>query len=385
MAIDSTALINALIDGGIAPAAARVISNSIANAATPQLSRSRDFSDATPRDQLRLIDGDTRKYLLTNLDYSKEDPYQSRLDSYPGRYANDSADHPYKDSQPVQPVPPLSQSSTKGGDYISVNTAVDSNTPVATVSLKLTKTNGGHLRLNTATKSLDAIPIQIAAPQGLVTIDVAEDSSATTLSIAVRGLASKQVVLSDGSAANVLSWSDTSAATPGPIAVMPPGMVISCACTLTATGWILCDGRTVSRVTYANLFAAIGVQFGSGDGTTTFGIPDLRGYFVRGAGTNSDGTASGAFGASQSDSTKRPATALTGTTDNPGDHTHTYQRPTGQADAAQDAFPVGNNDVIRSVLNTSGAGNHTHVVTITGGGDAETRPKNIALYYYIKT
>lgn len=42
-------------------------------------------------------------------------------------------------------------------------------------------------------------------------------------------------------------------------------------------GWLLCQGQTVSRAAYARLFAAIGVQYGAGDGTTTFRLPDGRG------------------------------------------------------------------------------------------------------------
>lgn len=49
-------------------------------------------------------------------------------------------------------------------------------------------------------------------------------------------------------------------------------------------GWLLCDGRAVNRVAYPGLFAAIGVGFGGGDGSTTFNLPDLRGRTPVGAG-----------------------------------------------------------------------------------------------------
>ena len=52
-------------------------------------------------------------------------------------------------------------------------------------------------------------------------------------------------------------------------------------------GWLYCNGAAVSRTDYAELFAVIGTSFGTGDGSTTFNIPDLRGEFLRGAGTNS--------------------------------------------------------------------------------------------------
>jgi microcystin-dependent protein len=42
------------------------------------------------------------------------------------------------------------------------------------------------------------------------------------------------------------------------------------------TGWLLCDGSAVSRVTYPALFALLGTKYGAGDGSTTFNVPDLR-------------------------------------------------------------------------------------------------------------
>lgn len=47
--------------------------------------------------------------------------------------------------------------------------------------------------------------------------------------------------------------------------------------------WLPCDGREVSRVTYADLFAIIETDYGVGDGSTTFNLPDLRGRVPVGA------------------------------------------------------------------------------------------------------
>ena len=47
-------------------------------------------------------------------------------------------------------------------------------------------------------------------------------------------------------------------------------------------GWLKCNGDVVSRTQYAALFDVIGTRFGAGNGSTTFGLPDLRGEFVRG-------------------------------------------------------------------------------------------------------
>lgn len=51
--------------------------------------------------------------------------------------------------------------------------------------------------------------------------------------------------------------------------------------------WLLCDGSAVSRTTYADLFTLIGTNFGAGDGSTTFNLPDYRGKFLRGLGGDS--------------------------------------------------------------------------------------------------
>ena len=50
------------------------------------------------------------------------------------------------------------------------------------------------------------------------------------------------------------------------------------------TGWLLCDGSAVSRTIYSELFTVIGTTYGTGDGSTTFNLPDLRNRFMVGAG-----------------------------------------------------------------------------------------------------
>ncbi len=57
----------------------------------------------------------------------------------------------------------------------------------------------------------------------------------------------------------------------------PPGSVAIWLTALAPTGYLLCDGAAVSRTTYATLFAVISTAFGAGDGSTTFGLPNLKG------------------------------------------------------------------------------------------------------------
>jgi microcystin-dependent protein len=59
--------------------------------------------------------------------------------------------------------------------------------------------------------------------------------------------------------------------------ILPPGMLVDYASASIPTGWLLCDGRAISRTVFVNLFAAIGTVFGIGDGSTTFNIPNFAG------------------------------------------------------------------------------------------------------------
>jgi hypothetical protein len=151
-------------------------------------------------------------------------------------------------------------------------------------------------------------------------------------------------------------------------ALLPAGAVMPFAMNAAPSGWLAANGAAVSRTTYAALFSAIGTTYGIGDGSTTFTLPDLRGYFVRGSGTNSDGTTAGTFGAKQ--------TAYAGfnkyevSMDDGDDRTG----PRGEVNgiAINDTTIVTFND--RSITKTK------EIETIPG----DTRPKNIAMLYCIK-
>lgn len=66
-----------------------------------------------------------------------------------------------------------------------------------------------------------------------------------------------------------------------------PGVIVPYAGSGSVDGWLNCDGSAVSRTTYADLFAIIGTTYGSGDGSTTFNLPDLRGRTIIGVGQGS--------------------------------------------------------------------------------------------------
>lgn len=62
----------------------------------------------------------------------------------------------------------------------------------------------------------------------------------------------------------------------GNSAYIPTGMISVYAGSTLPEGWLLCDGSEVSRTVYENLFETIGVNFGNGNNSTTFNLPDFR-------------------------------------------------------------------------------------------------------------
>ena len=58
---------------------------------------------------------------------------------------------------------------------------------------------------------------------------------------------------------------------------LPPGVIHEYAGSEAPAGYLFCQGQEISRTTYADLFLVIGTTYGSGDGETTFALPDMRG------------------------------------------------------------------------------------------------------------
>lgn len=146
------------------------------------------------------------------------------------------------------------------------------------------------------------------------------------------------------------------------VTTVPSGTVHTFAGTVAniPTGYLACSGGTVSRTTYSHLFQAIGTTYGAGDGSTTFGLPDLRAEFIRGL-DNSRGIDAGrALGSAQADMFKA--------------HNH-VQRYT-QGGGPDDGYTIdGSNDPSNQVT--------TSITTAQTGG-TETRPRNIAMNFIIK-
>lgn len=144
--------------------------------------------------------------------------------------------------------------------------------------------------------------------------------------------------------------------------MQPTGEVAPFARSTAPEGWLVCNGQAVSRTTYARLFAAIGTTFGAGNGSTTFQIPDLRGEFIRGWDSSRGVDVGRPFGSGQ------PHLLAS------HNHLMGQYRPIN----ASVMQPV----ISGAELSTSGVGDV--VRTATSGGN-ETRPRNVALLYCIRT
>jgi len=62
----------------------------------------------------------------------------------------------------------------------------------------------------------------------------------------------------------------------------PTGSVVAYAADSEPSGWLFCYAQAISRTTFSELFSVIGTAFGTGDGSTTFNLPDLRGRVIAG-------------------------------------------------------------------------------------------------------
>ena len=141
-------------------------------------------------------------------------------------------------------------------------------------------------------------------------------------------------------------------------AFVPSGAVFWFAANAAPTGYLECDGAAVSRSTYAALFGVVGETFGSGDGSTTFNLPDLRGEFIRGWDDGRGVDSGRSFGSAQADAFEA--------------HTHSVS-------IYKDGSPAIENIIARAT------GEPAIGVATTSAGGAETRPRNIALLACIKT
>jgi microcystin-dependent protein len=173
-----------------------------------------------------------------------------------------------------------------------------------------------------------------------------------------------------------------------------PGFMVPDTVTSTAApaGWLYANGAEVTRAAYPTLWARVSAgnnlaatqgakthgQYGPGNGTTTFTLPNLyadNGYFIR-------PLASGrTIGSVQADELKSHGHTLTMDAVPPHSHPYTTQVPSGGGAQYGQGF-IG---VLDQTRTTSPGGGHTPTGSIGATGGTETRPQNIAYPVLIKT
>jgi len=167
--------------------------------------------------------------------------------------------------------------------------------------------------------------------------------------------------------------------------ILPYGGPNATPYTTVPTGYLLCNGVAVSRTTYADLYGIIGVNFGYGDNSTTFNLPDLRGMFLRGLDTVGTEDVDGA--------SKRIARNTGKTGRNIGSY-QSYNQMSHTHVSGSDKM-ISATTVSQATLSTGavlGFPAVTFGLTGTGGlaGDSQTpttsevRPKNVYVNYIIK-
>lgn len=165
---------------------------------------------------------------------------------------------------------------------------------------------------------------------------------------------------------------------------IPAGMVAAFAMPTSPSGWLVCNGQAVSRTTYATLFAALGSMYGDGDGSTTFNLPDYRGYFLR---SWDNGRGIDPEAASRTDRGDGTSGDNVGTKQNDAFESHRHDFYVGLENDNQHRHPRTTNQIAltsdntRRYLQSTLAGAHD-IIALTGGN--ETRPQNISVLYCIK-
>ena len=205
----------------------------------------------------------------------------------------------------------------------------------------------------------------------------------------------------DGNAGEFLQTDGSGVLSFSVVTGVPSGAVFCMAVATIPSGYLECNGQTVNRTSYAALFAVIGTQYGSGNGSTTFEVPDLRAEFIRGF-DNGKGTDSGR-------SIRTAQAAAFGQHQHSVDLTTSNKSLTGSVQAisqsyridgtASGVFSKASNRNARLFGNSGGEAqcggfdmdaSHDHTVTGNTGNQGstsnsnETRPRNIAMMYIIK-
>lgn len=154
-----------------------------------------------------------------------------------------------------------------------------------------------------------------------------------------------------------------------------PGMGLDYFGGAVPSGWLLCDGSAVSRVTYSALFAAIGTTWGAGDGLTTFNLPDMRRRTSIGSGgTAISGPANtlGSVGGEEKHTLTVAELAAHNHTINISESPHTHGNTLTDPKHQHNVFGSGGGGGASGLQGNSGGG-------VLGGTLTDVQPTNISI------
>jgi len=239
--------------------------------------------------------------------------------------------------------------------------------PVGTDGQALVACNACPTGLTWAVAPSPGIPCSCITAKGTLITGTAADTP-TALPVGLNG----QYLVANSACSTGLEWVSAASA----MGDTPVGTINWFSASTAPLGWLVADGRAVSRTTYAALFAIVGTTYGPGNLSTTFNLPDLRGKFVRGwdaAGGTARGYDAGrSFGSTQGFAMQN--------------HCHQLQVVNGFAGRPEwacpnTACPLGSSYPAHGQL---GCYVRTAGFTSTEGSGSETRPVNVALLPCIK-
>lgn len=226
--------------------------------------------------------------------------------------------------------------------------------------------------------------VQITWPAIGRTIFVANNTTGNfTVTLARSGGGSTVVLQSGRNGFFVLTSAGVIAQTTNDVVA---GTIVMFGSATPPTGYLACNGAAVSRSTYATLFGVIGTTFGSGNGSTTFNLPDFRGYFPRGWNDNGSVDPARVFGSVQASANLQHTH-----TGSAASHSHLV-RASGSSRRGLNGGNVGTNWYGSSGDSVDGgtaqrtsdpSGNLN--VTLDQSGGTESRPVNLAVLFMIKT
>ena len=192
-------------------------------------------------------------------------------------------------------------------------------------------------------------------------------------------------LISSGTSGNVLT-SDGSGWVSSAPNYVPTGGMMMWGTASAPTGYLLCNGAAVSRSTYSALFAVLGTAYGSGDGSTTFNLPDFRDRFPVGAGTTYSANSTG--GSANATLVSHTHTA----TSTDAGHTHNIQVSNISGASVDDRLAGSGADYGIANVNDSGtnvkSSTASITTTISTEGSSATNanlPPYLGVYFIIKT